>query len=138
MPHAHILDRPIWTALTTRQERLAEINGPARRYPADIAPFADLADFSPASFAALHALMRADQPAVLFTPDPVVQTLDQAKGVIPGDTAPFVNHFKTSVALANQIVRVPSIHLCIARELRGKSELTYPHEGADHTVEFPL
>jgi len=67
----HILDRPIWSALTTRQEPLAEINGSARRYPADIAPFADVADFSEASFAALHALLGPDQPAVLFTPDPV-------------------------------------------------------------------
>ncbi len=69
---AHLLDRPIWTALTTRQAPLAEISGPARRYPADVAPFADMADFSPESFAALHALMRADEPAVLFTPEAVV------------------------------------------------------------------
>src|SRR5579862_2879275 len=68
---AHLLDRPIWTALTTRQAPLAEINGPARRYPADIAPFADMADFSESSFAALRALLGPDQPAVLFTPDPV-------------------------------------------------------------------
>ena len=46
--------------------------GAARRYPADIAPFADVADFSPESFAALHALLGADQPAVLFTPEPIV------------------------------------------------------------------
>jgi ribosomal protein S18 acetylase RimI-like enzyme len=71
MTDTHLLDRPIWTALTTRQSSLAEINGAARRYPADIAPFADVADFSAQSFAALHALMGVDQPAVLFTPEPV-------------------------------------------------------------------
>jgi ribosomal protein S18 acetylase RimI-like enzyme len=67
----HPLDRPIWTALTTRQETLAEINGPARRYPADIAPFADMADLSDASFAALYELLRPGEPALLFTPEPV-------------------------------------------------------------------
>ncbi len=67
MTDAHLLDRPIWSALTTRQAPLAEIDGPARRYPADIAPFADVADFSAESFVALHALMGADQPAALFT-----------------------------------------------------------------------
>ena len=67
----HILDRPIWTALTTRQEMLAEINGPARRYPSDIAPFADMEDFSARSFAALYELLRPGEPAVLFTPEPV-------------------------------------------------------------------
>ncbi len=67
----HPLDYPIRTALTTRQSHLAEISGTARRYPADIAPFADVADASPEGFRALHGLMRADQPAVLFTPEPL-------------------------------------------------------------------
>jgi ribosomal protein S18 acetylase RimI-like enzyme len=65
----HILDRPIWGALTTRHDHLAEINGPARRYPGDIAPFADMEDFSRASFAALYALLQPGEPAVLFTPE---------------------------------------------------------------------
>ncbi len=65
------LDYPIWTALTTRQQTLAQINGPARRYPPDVAPFAALADESAQSWAALHALLGAGEPAVLFTPEPV-------------------------------------------------------------------
>jgi len=68
----HPLDHPIWTALTTRQLPFAEVNGPARRYPPDIAPFAALADETAQSWVALHALMRPGEPAVLFTPDPVV------------------------------------------------------------------
>jgi ribosomal protein S18 acetylase RimI-like enzyme len=71
MPVAHPLDRPIWTALTTRQANLAEVNGPARRYPPDMAPFADVEDFSEQSFAALYELMRPGEPAVMFTPEPV-------------------------------------------------------------------
>ncbi|MBV9990694.1 MAG: GNAT family N-acetyltransferase [Alphaproteobacteria bacterium] len=71
MPPSHLLDRPIWSALTTRQAHLAETGGKVRRYPADIAPFADMEDVSPESFAALHAMMRSGEPAVMFTPDPV-------------------------------------------------------------------
>src|SRR6185312_2356588 len=67
----HLLDRPILSALTTRQAGLAQVSGPARRYPADIAPFADMDDFSPESFASLHALLGPGEPAVMFTPDPV-------------------------------------------------------------------
>jgi ribosomal protein S18 acetylase RimI-like enzyme len=67
----HVLDHPIWSALTTRQAGLAEVNGSARRYPIDIAPFADMIDMSPHSFAALGALMQPGEIAVLFTPDPV-------------------------------------------------------------------
>ncbi len=67
----HPLDRPIWHALTTRQQALAEGGALARRYPSAIAPFADLAEMSPQGFAALGALMSPSDIAVLFTPDPV-------------------------------------------------------------------
>jgi hypothetical protein len=48
----HMLDHPIWSALTTRQAGLAQSNARARRYPVDVAPFADMTDMSPESFAA--------------------------------------------------------------------------------------
>jgi predicted GNAT family acetyltransferase len=71
MSTAHPLDRPIWHALTTRQAALAEGGALARRYPPDIGPFADMADMSAQSFAALAALMTGSDYVVLFTPDPV-------------------------------------------------------------------
>ena len=67
----HPLDHPIWTALTTRQQALAEGDALARRYPPAIAPFAAIADASPQGFAALGALMSGSDFAVLFTPDPL-------------------------------------------------------------------
>lgn len=67
----HPLDRPIWSALTTRQHALAEGGGLALRYPAAVAPFADMVDMSPQSFAALGAIMSGSEIAVLFTPDAV-------------------------------------------------------------------
>lgn len=67
----HPLDRPIWSALTTRQKHLAEGGERALRFPPAIGPFADLADMSPQSFAALAAIMSGSEIAVLFTPDAV-------------------------------------------------------------------
>jgi ribosomal protein S18 acetylase RimI-like enzyme len=67
----HPLDRPIWSALTTRQQHLAEGGALARRYPPDVTPFADMVDMSPRSFAALGELMLGPEIAVLFTPDAV-------------------------------------------------------------------
>jgi predicted GNAT family acetyltransferase len=67
----HPLDRPIWTALTTRQQALAEGGALARRYPPDIAPFADMVDMSAPSFVALGALISGSEIAVLFTPEAV-------------------------------------------------------------------
>jgi predicted GNAT family acetyltransferase len=69
MPHP--LDHPIWTALTTRHQALAEGGDHARRYPTAITPFADVAEISPRGFAALGAMMLGSEIAVLFTPDPV-------------------------------------------------------------------
>jgi len=57
----HPLDRPIWSALTTRQQALAEGGALALRYPAEVAPFADMADMSPWSFAALGAIMSGSE-----------------------------------------------------------------------------
>jgi predicted GNAT family acetyltransferase len=67
----HPLDHPVWTALTTRQQALAEGDDHARRYPTAIAPFADMAEISPRGFANLGAMMLGSEIAVLFTPDPV-------------------------------------------------------------------
>ena len=69
MPHP--LDHPIWTALTTRHQALAEGGDHARRYPTAITPFADMAEISPRGFADLGAMMLGSEIAVLFTPDSV-------------------------------------------------------------------
>ena len=65
-----LLDRPIWSALTTRQKHLAEGGPGAMRYPVDMTPFADMVDMSAASFAALGDLLPDSQVAALFTPEP--------------------------------------------------------------------
>jgi ribosomal protein S18 acetylase RimI-like enzyme len=70
-PSPHPLDHPIWTALTTRQQALSEGGALALRYPTSITPFADMADMSAQSFAALGALLSGPEIAVLFTPDAV-------------------------------------------------------------------
>ncbi|WP_065755136.1 GNAT family N-acetyltransferase [Bradyrhizobium paxllaeri] len=72
----HPLDHPIWTALTTTQQALAEGDARARRFPTAITPFADMPDMSTESFAALGALMSPQDIAVLFTPDPVTLPAD--------------------------------------------------------------
>jgi predicted GNAT family acetyltransferase len=68
----HPLDYPIWTALTSTQQALAEGDARARRYPSAVAPFAATVDTSAESFAALYALMSPSDPIALFTPDPVI------------------------------------------------------------------
>ena len=66
---AHPLDRPVWTALATRQAHLAVGDARARRLHADFGPFAAAADGAPESLAALAALA-ADGPLLLMEPGP--------------------------------------------------------------------
>lgn len=66
-----LLDRPIWSALTTSHKHLAEGGPRALRYPVDMTPFADMIDMSEESFAALGDVMAPSQVAALFTTEPV-------------------------------------------------------------------
>jgi len=67
-----LLDRPIWSALTTSQKHLAQGGPRVLRYPVDIAPFTDMVDMSAASLAALADLMAPSQVAAFFTQEPIV------------------------------------------------------------------
>jgi predicted GNAT family acetyltransferase len=55
----HVLDRPVWSALTRRQAHLAQGDGPALRLDPDYGLFAGAADASPDSLAALADLVPA-------------------------------------------------------------------------------
>ncbi|MGA7778070.1 MAG: GNAT family N-acetyltransferase [Paraburkholderia sp.] len=66
------LDRPIWTALTTRQAHLGNGDALARRYHSDVAPFAALASETPAAYEALHQLLKPDEQVALLSAEPLV------------------------------------------------------------------
>ncbi|MDR6952427.1 putative GNAT family acetyltransferase [Ancylobacter sp. 3268] len=68
----HPLDRPVWTALTSLQAPLAEGDALARRYPADIVPFAAMADDRVESRRALAALVAPGDTVVLAEAEDVV------------------------------------------------------------------
>ena len=62
----HVLDRPAWHALRSRQAYLAVGEGRALRYRSDHALFAATADDGPENLAALSALIREHGPAILL------------------------------------------------------------------------
>ena len=64
---AELLDRPIWTALTTRHRRFALRLESARRFPETISPFAATRDDTPDSLDALTRLVhRGKDRAILM------------------------------------------------------------------------
>jgi ribosomal protein S18 acetylase RimI-like enzyme len=66
MPHDHPLDRPVWSALTTRQKEFGVGDGLALRFAADVSPLAAARDASGAALAALLSLLPADDEISLL------------------------------------------------------------------------
>jgi predicted GNAT family acetyltransferase len=72
MTNAHVLDRPVWSALSTRQQAVAVGGERARRFAPDIGPLAAARDEDEASLAALGALVPEDGTLLLLQADPIV------------------------------------------------------------------
>ncbi len=69
---AHVLDRPVWNALSTRQAAFALGRDRARRFAPDIGPLAGASDDDPESLDELADLVPADGTLLLLQVDPVV------------------------------------------------------------------
>lgn len=93
---AHPLDQPIWGALTSRHGAFAQGDGLARRYPADMAPFAAVRDPGPAGLAGLARIaapgdtlaLLSDQPLALpeaFTVERTLALDQMLAGAAPAD-----------------------------------------------------
>ncbi|RAZ75090.1 GNAT family N-acetyltransferase [Mesorhizobium atlanticum] len=68
----HILDRPVWSALATRQRIFAEGDDLARRYRPSIIPFAATATDDPENLHALGRLVPAGETVILAQADNIV------------------------------------------------------------------
>ncbi|SOE87569.1 Predicted acetyltransferase, GNAT family [Burkholderia sp. YR290] len=69
--HTHPLDELTWNALTGRQRRFMVGNDRVVRFQSDVAPFAAMADNSPASFSALREVIKEHGAVALPTVDAV-------------------------------------------------------------------
>jgi ribosomal protein S18 acetylase RimI-like enzyme len=82
----HPLDNPIWNALGSRLAHFGEGGAEAKRFVADVSPFAAALDSSPAAVAALGALVPDDGDASLLqvappAPPPGVRVAMSALGL---------------------------------------------------------
>lgn len=99
-PTVHPLDRVIWEALNSRQQHFADGDERARRYFAEVAPFAAIVDETTASYHSLASLIPLGDRVALFTPkklsppprlsvakrDVVYQMVLEASPLSPGET----------------------------------------------------
>jgi ribosomal protein S18 acetylase RimI-like enzyme len=82
----HVLDRPVWSSLSTSHAAFAIGGDRARRFQPDIGPLAGARDDEPESLAALAALVPAGGSLLLLQVDPIVLP----PGTVATTTAPGV------------------------------------------------
>jgi predicted GNAT family acetyltransferase len=119
----HPLDRPVWSALTSRQAHLAlGEKGRFLRFPADIEPFGATLDNNPDQVAGLAAMMALDGHVALFEVDKVARP----KGFISMITA--VCHQMTAERLEEPADSLDVVALTDsdAPDMRALAELTQP------------
>src|ERR1700754_182739 len=63
---ADLFTDPVWSALTSQHSHLAVIEGDARRYPVNVAPFAALAKPTELALWELHSLLAPGEYVWLF------------------------------------------------------------------------
>jgi predicted GNAT family acetyltransferase len=119
----HLLDRPVWSSLTTHHAPLSEGNEFARRFLRDVNFFASASDDSPAALAALAAIVKPGETVyVLQVPSVVVPPgfveVKSAKGVQMVATRPMEPQ-----RYNNDIVKLSDAD---APEMLALAELTEP------------
>lgn len=82
----HVLDRPVWSALTSRHAAVAAGDGPARRYAPGLTAFVSARDDDPGSLRAMADLVGAGESLFLLQADairlpPGIKATLTAKGV---------------------------------------------------------
>lgn len=74
---SHLLDNMIWSAISTGNRDIAEVNGTVGAYRSDIAPFAAMKELSQANLDKLHAFIPKGRKVAISYLESI--TLDQSK-----------------------------------------------------------
>lgn len=119
---AHLLDRPIWSALATAHAPLA-LGGPlARRYPADIAAFAAARDGQAQSLDALAALVAPGERVLIVQADEIVLPA----ALSPVATAEVVQMIAQAPIASPEDPRIEPLTPADAPEMLALATLTQP------------
>ena len=119
---AHPLDRPIWSALTTRQAGLAVGDARALRFDADYGVFAAAADATAGCLAALAALNPPEGGLALVEADP----LPLPRGVEAASRAALVQMTAAALTAGDRTVDFEPLGEADAAEMAALAELTRP------------
>lgn len=126
---AHILDRPVWSSLTTRHARFAIGGERARRFAPDIGPLAGTRDDELASMTALADLVPADGTLLLLQRDPIVLS----PSLVATTTAPGVQMVLERLVDIQADPRIVPLTDADAAEMLALATLTRPGPFAART-----
>lgn len=124
---AHPLDRPVWSALTSRQAHLAVGGERARRFDPDFSPFAVARDDREESLKALAALITPEAPGLLIQ----VGDAPLPPGTTATVTAQGVQMVAASLAPRPPMDGIERLTEADAPQMRALADLTKP--GPFHT-----
>lgn len=118
----HPLDRPVWSALTTRHAPFSEGNSLARRYVPSFWPFAAARDDSPESLQALANLLPQGESLLLVQADAIVLP----SGMATTTTADAVQMIAEQPVVVEHDSRVEQLHEADAPAMLALAQLTKP------------
>ncbi|MBC7998540.1 MAG: GNAT family N-acetyltransferase [Leptolyngbya sp.] len=124
------LTNPIWSALTTRHETLAEGNDVARRYPADFTSLAGMKDDSADSFSNLRQIAGDKAVCIFSSQSPTIPDGWEVQGTF--DVAQMV--CEKLLECREYIFEV--LTKADLPEIKELVEITQPGPFADRTIEF--
>jgi predicted GNAT family acetyltransferase len=118
----HPLERPIWSALTSRHASLSEGGSLARRYQAPMTPFAATRDDGRESLAALARLAREGEGLLFLQVGPVMVP----DGMVATMTAAAVQLVAEKPAIVEHDNRIEQLGAGDIAEMQALAELTKP------------
>lgn len=130
----HILDNPIWHALTTSQAHFAETSARARKFPAEVTPLAGLQEPTREGYASLASLLKAGEAAALFlesSPNPPA-------GWMLTETYPLLQMVQENRGTFTSAVGPEELTAADAPEMLALAELTKPGPFGRRTHELSV
>jgi len=126
---AHLLDRPVWNALTTRQLAVSVGDDRARRFAPDIGSLAGTCDDGPESLRALAELVPTEGTLIVLQVDPIAIP----PGTVAVTAAPGVQMIAERVTVPSPDVRIERLTEADAPEMLALATVAKPGPFAPRT-----
>ena len=130
----HLFNNPPWSALHTAHQGFALTTGQACRYPAEVAPFAAVAENTPAAWQDLHSLLTPGETVYVPADLPLPPTTLRWEAEVPC----FQMAFPPSATLPQQSHSSPIVPLSCAdaHALVALTDIAYPGFFRQRTCEM--